>query len=468
MAPMLAPELRLAPRLLATADENAAAIAGLTEGLDNAWLIMCAALVFLMQAGFAMLSAGSVRAKNVSNILLKNVMDACAGAIGFWSFGYAFAFGDGTPNAMIGDKYFFLSDWPNAGHEPKFFFFQFAFAATAATIVSGAMAERTEYVAYILYSFFLTAFVYPVVVHWGWSGSGWLSAFNSHSDKLLDVGIVDFAGCCIVHMVGGVAALWGAIIVGPRMGRFVPDADGKIVTAPMPGHSIPLATLGTFLLWFGWYGFNPGSTLAISPSGYGFIAGTAAVNTTLAAAAGAFASLYLSWGIGAASGDGVWDLSMALNGSLGGLVSITSGCATMEPWAAVVAGIIGGFVYFGASNLMKMMLVDDPLDAVAVHLFCGMWGAIAAALFSSKDYMASVYGSEKHGLFMGGDASLLGCAVIGILAVFGWVTALMAPFFLAMKSAGILRVSVEDEKEGLDLSHHGGGAYNHEDIKGQV
>ena len=462
MAPMLAPEVRMVPRILATTDENAAAIAGLTEGLDNAWIIMCAALVFLMQAGFAMLSAGSVRSKNATNILLKNVMDACAGAIGFWSFGYAFAYGDEVPNAMIGDKYFFLSNWPADGHDPKFFFFQFAFAATAATIVSGAMAERTQYVAYIGYSFFLTAFVYPVVVHWGWSGSGWLSAFNSHSDKLLDVGIVDFAGCCIVHMVGGVAALWGAIFVGPRMGRFMPSANGDIVAVPLAGHSIPLTTLGTFLLWFGWYGFNPGSTLLISPAGYGFTAGLAAVNTTLSAAAGAFASLYLSFGISSRNGEGIWDLCMALNGALAGLVSITSGCATMDPWAAVISGVLGGFVYYGASNLMKMLLIDDPLDAVAVHLFCGMWGAVAAGLFSSEERMAAVYGSTKFGLFMGGDGNLFGCQIIGILAVFAWVTALMAPFFAALKAAGVLRVSEEDERLGLDLSHHGGSAYTME------
>jgi len=421
---------------------------GVASGADVHWLLYCGVLVFLMQAGFAMLCAGSIRAKNAQNILLKNLMDACVGATWFWATGYAFAYGSDSSDSnwfIGGNKYFFLAN----GYEGKSgfhdWFFQFAFAATAATIVSGAVAERCSMGAYAGYSAVLTGFVYPVVVHWIWSGDGFLTAFRE--TPWLKVGVVDFAGCGVVHMVGGAAAGIGAAILGPRIGRFGPNAK------PINGHSMPLVVLGTFLLWVGWYGFNPGSTLCIV--GCDAVAAKVAVTTTLAAAAGGLTNLFLHYAL-----SHVYDVGEMCNGVLAGLVSITSACAVVEPWAAVVIGLIGAFVYTGGSFLLVKLEIDDAVNATPVHYFAGAWGLLAPALFARPYNMRAAYGNaDRAGLIYTGDGSMLACQVVALLLITAWVAATMTPFFLLMKALGIFRVSREFEEAGLDESKHGGSAY---------
>jgi len=369
------------------------------------------------------------------------------------SVGYALAYGEANGgNPFIGNTYFFLTNFSDQTYEG--FLFQFAFAATAATIVSGAVAERTKMAAYMCYSFGLTAFVYPVVVHWVWSSAGWLSAFNAA--PLLGTGMIDFAGCGVVHMVGGLSALIGAAVVGPRLGRY--DLDGNVID--IPGHSSTLAALGTLILWVGWYGFNPGSTLSIS-NGLGAVAGKAAVTTTLSAAAGAVACLAIFKGLTHA-----FDLGQTLNGALAGLVSITAGCSVMDPWAAVVTGIIGAFVYTGWSEFVKKVLkVDDVVDASAVHFACGAWGLIAAAFFCTKENYEAAYGVASptyYGAFyapVGQGHQMFANAIIGILVITAWIGGLMTPFFFALKASGLLRTPPEEEELGMDVSKHGGSAY---------
>eukprot|EP01023_Acetabularia_acetabulum_P057599 TRINITY_DN671_c0_g1_i1.p1 TRINITY_DN671_c0_g1~~TRINITY_DN671_c0_g1_i1.p1 ORF type:complete len:433 (+),score=100.21 TRINITY_DN671_c0_g1_i1:95-1300(+) len=333
-------------------------------------------------------------------------------------------------------------------------FFQYAFAATAATIVSGAVAERTKFEAYLAYAFLLTAWVYPVIVHWVWSGNGFLW-FDSDKLGNLGHGMVDFAGCGVVHMTGGFAGMWGAYMVGPRIGRF--DADGK--PNPIPGSNASLAILGVFILWFGWFGFNPGSTLGLS--GLALTASRCAVTTTLCASSATITTLFILMVINYSStGHIVWDLIGTSNGTLGGLVGITASCSVVQPWTAVLIGMISGFVYVGASALvLRWLKIDDPLDAVAVHGFCGIWGLLAAAFFADQPLMTEVYGTAPdsfvHGFLRGGNGGLLAAAIVGIIVIFLWVTVHMAPFFLVMRMIGLLRVSVEDEDIGLDISHHG-------------
>lgn len=419
-------------------------------GTDVFFLLWAGATVFLMQAGFAMLCAGSVRSKNVKNIMLKNLLDACGGALGFWSIGYAFAYGKSDNNfkAFIGSENFFLRGM-SGGDEYIGWFFQFAFAATAATIVAGTVAERCKMVAYICYSFFLTGFVYPVVVYAIWASSGWLTSFNL--DPLFGVGMVDFAGSGVVHMTGGYTALVAAIILGPRKGRFYDD-DGNPLDEPVtfPPHSVALQVLGTFILWFGWYGFNPGSQLAIASAENGAAAALCAVNTTLAAAAGAVTALFTDSIMGQIkTGETEYDLTMAMNGCLGGLVGITAGCASVNPEMSVVIGIIAGWVYIASSKLLVMLKVDDAVDAVPVHFFNGMWGCIAVGFFN-----------VDAGVFYGGSGALLGANIVGVLFIIGWVTVLMVPFFYVLKVLNMFRVDPLEEDVGLDISHHKGSAYD--------
>ena len=335
---------------------------------DAFYLLYAASLVFMMQAGFAMLCAGTVRAKNAKNIMLKNLLDACVGAVGFWAIGYGVAYGaeDGG-NWFCGNSLFFLGGNFEDIDSYHGWFFQFAFAATAATIVSGSVAERCQMGAYACYSAVLTTWVYPVVAHWIWSTEGWLSAFTD--DPLLGVGVVDFAGCGVVHMVGGAAALAGAWILGPRLGRF--NDDGTVNA--MPGHNAALVVLGTFILWFGWYGFNPGSTLGIH--GYAFIAAKTAATTTLSAATGAVVNLFVTLKL---SGDAhTYDLEETCNGALAGLVGITSACSVVELWASLFIGAIAVFWYQCGRLLLLKLRVDDVVNAAPVHLFAGMWGLLA-------------------------------------------------------------------------------------------
>lgn len=425
------------------ADKVFTNLKGISDSLDVFFILVSGYLVFMMQAGFAMLTAGSVRSKNTKNVLLKNVLDACVGSLAYFLFGYAFAFGTGG-NKFIGVGNFALSSYEG---EPfnnyHFFFFQWAFAATAATIVSGSVAERTSFYAYLLYAFFLTAFVYPVVTHWVWSGDGFLSDFLGST-------MLDFAGCSVVHMVGGFAGLAGAAIVGPRLGRF--DSEGKVV--PIPGHSATLCTLGTFILWFGWYGFNPGSALGIG----GTLRETAArcaVTTTLAAGSAGCTTLII-----VKLRDHIFDLLASLNGILAGLVSITACCAFVDGWAAILIGAIGACVYVAATMALLALRIDDPLEAFPIHGACGFWGVLAGGFFNRKTLQAAAqFADDDFGLLYGGGGKLLLCNFLGAIIIMLWTLMLLGPLFLVLKAAGILRISAEEEIIGNDVSKHGGVAY---------
>jgi Amt family ammonium transporter len=437
----------------------------MSYGIDKFFLLFGGALVFFMQAGFAMLCAGSVRQKNVKNIMLKNLLDACGGALGFWSVGFAFAYGgDDLPGkTFIGNSYFFLINFDDyAG-----WFFQFAFAATAATIVAGTVAERCKMQAYLCYSVFLTGFVYPVIVHSIWSSNGFISAFRSE-DAFRGIGMIDFAGSGVVHMTGGATALIAATILGPRRGRFY-DEDGNPLETPaqFQAHSVALQILGTFILWFGWYGFNPGSALAISSEGSARVAALCACTTTIAAAAGCVTAMFTDTIIEMfQTGEASYDLTMAMNGGLGGLVAITAGCSVVEPYAALFIGIIGGWVYIGWSKLLIKLKIDDAVDAIPVHFGNGMWGVIAVGFFSKRELQEIAgYSLSSQGWFYNwgegiGEANLLLVQICGVLWICAWVTVLMAPFFYILKVAGMFRVDPLEEEVGLDISHHRGAAYD--------
>lgn len=420
-----------------------------------------------MQLGFAMLCAGSVRAKNTMNIMLTNVLDAAAGGLFYYLFGFAFAFG-GPSNGFIGDHNFGLNNFPSETFDFSYFLYQWCFAIAAAGITSGSIAERTQFVAYLIYSSFLTGFVYPIVSHWFWSGDGWASA--SRSDNLLfGSGVIDFAGSGVVHMVGGIAGLWGAIIVGPRIGRF--DHNGK--PAVMRGHSGTLVVLGTFLLWFGWYGFNPGSFLVIfkaygeSGSFYGqwSAIGRTAVITTLAGCSAALTTLF-----GKKLQSGHWNLTDVCNGLLGGFAAITAGCSVVDPWAAIICGFVAAWVLIGFNLLADKFQYDDPLEAAQLHAGCGSWGIIFTSLFAKKQYVNEVYPgnpNRPYGLFLGGGGRLLAAHIVQILVIAGWVSFTMGFLFLILKKLQLLRISADDEMAGMDVTSHGGRAYEDENGIGE-
>jgi Amt family ammonium transporter len=438
-------------------------LANTKDGLNVFFLLFAGALVFMMQAGFAMLCAGSVRQKNVKNIMLKNLLDACGGALGFWSVGYAFAYDSNSSGekTFIGDHNFFLRNF-STGAEYIGFFFQFAFAATAATIVAGTVAERCKMAAYLCYSVFLTGFVYPVIVHSIWSANGFLTAFRD--DPIRGVGVVDFAGSGVVHMTGGATALVAAVILGPRKGRFY-DEDGNPLETPadFQGHSVALQILGTFILWFGWYGFNPGSALVIDNMDASATAALCAVTTTVAAACGCVTAMFTDTFIEARkTGEATYDLTMAMNGALAGLVGITAGCSVVEPWAAVIIGIVAGWVYYGFSKFLISMRIDDAVDAVPVHFANGMWGIIAVGLFASEEKMGVAgYNTEHVGWFYSfGDANLLLVQIIAIIWICAFVFVMMTPFFIGLNALGMFRVDPLEEEVGLDISHHRGSAYD--------
>ncbi len=434
-------------------DDTAARIDDLTSGLDQAWLMIAAFLVFFMQLGFAMVEAGFVRSKNTTNILMKNVLDACVGGIAFYCVGFGLAFGlrgDSAPG-FVGNGTFFL----NGFSDYAFWIFQFAFAATAATIVSGAMAERTKFSAYLVYTFFISALIYPVVVHWAWDSNGWLTAFTD--DPIGTNGYIDFAGSGVVHMVGGFAGLVGAILVGPRIGKFGKDGGTNVI----PGHSIALGTLGMFVLWVGWYGFNPGSTLALS-GGFAAIAAKVAVTTTLAACAGGVTATLVS-----KARSGVYDMGLTINGILGGLVAITAPCATVEPWAAIIIGAVAAVVVMAGVEFLDRIHIDDPVGAVSVHGFAGIWGVLSVGLFATQDGIGSAYApTDQYGLFMGGGVEQLGIQALGAAAIIAWTCVMSGILFGAIKIFMGLRVSEEEELEGLDLGEHGSVAYNFGDVLG--
>ncbi|KAL9320037.1 hypothetical protein ACSQ67_011876 [Phaseolus vulgaris] len=409
-----------------------------TYSINAIYLLFSAYLVFVMQIGFAMICAGSVRAKNAMNIMLTNVVDAVVGSISFYLFGFAFAYG--TSNPFIGSNLFALAHIPNGTYDYAFFLYQWAFAIAVTGITSGSIAERTQFSAYLVFSFFLSGFVYPVVVHWVWSSSGWLSP--SSTPLMLGSGAIDFAGSGVVHLVGAVAGLWGSIIEGPRAGRF--DALGRPV--PLRGHSATLVVLGTFLLWFGWFGFNPGSFDKIlvaypgtSDQGNWTSVGRTAVTTILAGSTAGIVTLF-----GRRLLVGHWDAMDVCNGLLGGFVSITSGCSVVEPWAAIICG--GSPIAWG----------------------CGTWGLLFTGLFAKEEFVIQVYNSGEigvsrpYGLLLGGGWGLIGAQVIEILTIFGWVSVTMGPIFYALHKLELLRIPVNEEVTGLDISCHGGFAYAQE------
>jgi Amt family ammonium transporter len=340
-------------------------------------------------------------------------------------------------------------------------FFQYVFAAAAATIVSGAVAERAQLEAYMIYTCVITGFIYPIVVHWVWCDNGFLSgAFTTKKSLTVLGGCLDFAGSGVVHMTGGVAALCAASIIRPRIGRF--DENGA--PNPMPGHSTPSVVLGTFILWFGWYGFNPGSTLGITPAGYGTVMARAAMCTTLAAGGGGLTCVFFDRIFSK-----TFDVAMVCNGILAGLVSITAGCAAVLSWAALLIGVIGAFIYYGSHRLMLKLQIDDPLDAASVHGACGFWGVLAVGLFAYPEYTAMGWdvpidksGSEAAsycGLFYG-CGMLLAAQLVALLIEIAWVGSLSSALFWGLRLAGILRVSEEIEMAGMDVSKHGGAAYD--------
>jgi Amt family ammonium transporter len=367
------------------------------------------------------------------------------GGLLYFAFGWAFAYGGSdSSNGFIGMGNFFLNDFEDYGS----WIFQFAFAATAATIVSGAMAERTKFSAYLIYTACITGFVYPVVSHWAWDGNGWLTAFTD--DPIGTNGYIDFAGSGVVHAVGGTAALVGAILVGPRKGKFGP---GKQVNA-IPGHNISIAVLGMFILWFGWYGFNPGSTLALS-GGFAALAAKVAVTTTLSAAAGGVVAA-----VWTRMTTGRYDMGLVVNGILGGLVGITAGCATVEPWGAIAIGAVSAVVVIYGVQLLDNMGIDDPVGAISVHGIAGIWGVLAVGLFSSEAGVGAAYvASDQYGLLLGGGFEQLGIQALGIFSIVAWTAVTSFIVFFAIKMTIGLRVPADEEEQGLDLIEHGLDAY---------
>jgi len=424
------------------------------------YLIYSAALVFFMQAGFAMLCAGSVRKKNVQNTMLKNLLDACGASIAFFSFGYAFAFGDSSnPNSFVGTTNFFLMDV----EDYAFWMFHYAFSAASATIVAGTLAERCQMAAYLCYSLLLAGFVYPIIVHAFWSTSGFMNI--DREDPFLGVGVIDFAGGGVVHLTGGTTALFASMILGPRKGRFH-DAQGRKLKKPknFEGHSIALQMLGTITLWFGWYGFNAGSALVTNSAHRDSLTALAAVNTTLAGGAAGLVALFVNYfHLERTTGEPIFDLQTAMNGSLGGLVAITSGCGVVEPWAAVIIGGLGGLIYLAGSALLIRIRLDDAVDAIPVHMFNGLWAMLSVGLFASPRNLelATSRTFDHAGWFYSlrnGNASarILASQLVGILVILAWVTAIMLPFFVWLDWKGWFRADPLEELVGLDTSYHGG------------
>ena len=410
------------------------------HNLNIVWTLVAAALVMFMQPGFAMLEAGFTQAKNAVNILMKNMMDFSVGAIAYFILGFGIMFG-ATSNGWFGSTLFGLEGVTGADWTFTFWMFQVVFAATAATIVSGAMAERTKFVGYLCYSVVICLFIYPIFGKWAWGslllddGGGWLEG----------LGFIDFAGSTVVHSIGGWLALAGAIVLGPRLGKYGPDKKVRAI----PGHNIPLAALGVFILWFGWFGFNPGSTTF----GDGEI-GRVAVTTNLAAAAGAIAAMLLSWLLFKKP-----DGSMAINGIIAGLVSITAPCYTVTPWGSIAIGAIAGvIVVFSIRFIDSVLKVDDPVGAISAHGVCGAWGTLACGIFGAEAVLG--VGDASTGLLYGGGFSQMGIQLVGIGAGFVWAFGTGLVLFYAIKKTVGLRVGKDEELRGLDIEEHGMEAYS--------
>lgn len=411
--------------------------------VDTLWVVVTACLVFFMNAGFGMLETGLCQAKNAVNILAKNFIVFAVSSIAFWVVGFGFMFGDGTSlvglngwllqgpdnSPAMGEAYsgiFSSLNWTGVPLDAKFFF-QLVFAGTAATIVSGAVAERIKFISFILFSFILVAVIYPIGGHWAWGG-GWLAQLSTP--------FADFAGSTVVHSIGGWAALTGAIILGPRIGKY--GKDGSI--RPVPGHNMSLATLGTLILWLGWFGFNPGSTMAADAA----MITKVALNTNMAAAAGCILAAATSWVVLKKP-----DLSMILNGTLAGLVAITAGCNAVGLISSVIIGSIAGvLVVFAVILIDRKVKIDDPVGAISVHLVNGIWGTLAVGLFATEG-----------GLFTGGGAAKTISQITGIVGIGAFVGVVSAAVWLLLKFTIGIRVSEEEEFEGLDTGEHGMEAY---------
>ena len=423
------------------AEEAPATADTVQTNLNIVWTLIAGILVFTMQAGFALVETGFTRAKNAANIMMKNIMDFAVGSLGFYILGAALMFGAskaagwlgwgglGMPSLSGGEG---IWDW-------TFFFFQTMFAATAATIVSGAVAERIEFKSYLIYSILVSAIVYPISGHWMWGSlagegsQGWIEALGFH----------DFAGSTVVHSVGGWIALAGAIALGPRIGKYGPDGKAR----PIPGHNLVMGTLGVFLLWIGWFGFNPGSYTA----GVGSIC-RVAMTTNLAACAGTITALATAWVV-----MGKPDLTMALNGSLAGLVAITAPCDLVTCNASILIGAVAGVLVVLSVFFFDKIHIDDPVGAVSVHCVNGVWGTIAVGLFAAPT--SYEYGNELVGLFYGGGFTFLGVQLVGVGMTAAWAFGCGLAVFFALKKLGILRVSAKTELKGLDSTEHGEDAY---------
>ena len=406
------------------------------EQLFAVWFLIGAALVFWMQAGFAMVEAGFTRAKNTGNIIMKNLMDFCIGTVTFILIGFGLLMGEdllgfiGKPGFDLFTSY---SDFNFSS-----FVFNLVFCATTATIVSGAMAERTKFLSYCVYSGIISALIYPVEAHWIWGG-GWLSQLGFH----------DFAGSTAIHMVGGISALIGAKILGARIGKFKKDKDGKVKVGAFPGHNIALGALGVFILWLGWYGFNGAAATSVEQLGSIFL------TTTVAPALATVTCMIFTW-----IKYGKPDVSMCLNASLAGLVAITAPCDVTDAFGAVIIGIVAGLlVVFGVWLLDYKLHIDDPVGAVAVHMMNGIWGTLAVGLFATDTApgysIANASGQKLVGLFYGGGFELLGLQLLGFVSVAGWTVITITATFLLIKKIFGLRVTREEETLGLDATEHG-------------
>ncbi|PKP43306.1 MAG: ammonium transporter [Bacteroidetes bacterium HGW-Bacteroidetes-13] len=392
--------------------------------LDILWILIAGILVFFMQAGFTLVETGFTRSKNTVNIIMKNIMDFVIGTLGFWLIGYTIMYGDDISNIIGNPSLFF-----DKADEMHSLFFQTVFCATSATIVSGAIAERTKFSTYLIFSLMMTVLIYPISGHWVWQGDGWLT----------DLGFIDFAGSSVVHMVGGCAAIIAAKLVGPRIGKYI---NGK--SAAIPGHNLLYGALGVFILWLGWFGFNGGSQLAFSGDSANAVAGII-ITTNIAAAAGGLAALVVTW-----LQFGKPDISMTLNGILGGLVGITAGTAAVSPEGALAIGLICGVVVVYAIEFIdKKLKIDDPVGAISVHGVCGGLGTILVGVFA-----------KEGGLIYGGGFHLLGVQTIGVAAIAAWALSISFVVLYILKKTIGLRVSAKEEIDGLDEHEHGISAYN--------
>ncbi len=408
------------------------------EALNYVWILISAFLVLFMQPGFAMLGAGFTRAKNASNFMMKNMMDLVIGSLTFFMVGYAIMMGNDFMGILGTTGWLMLGDFYDVDKYLNMFWL-LVFCATAATIVAGAVAERLKFKAYLWYSVVVSVIIYPIYGHWVWGG-GWLSQLP------LGQGALDFAGSGAVHAIGGFVGLAGAIVLGPRFGRFFNGRSGAI-----PGHSMTLAALGTFILWFGWFGFNPGSTY----DAYHLRIAVVAVNTNLAAAAGGMMALSIAhWKTKK------WDLGMLINGILAGLVAVTAPAAWIEGWAAIIIGLIGGALMYGSVKLLEARRIDDPVGAVSVHGAGGLWGLLSVGLFADGTYgNYSTEGPFVTGLFYGGGAEQLLAQLISMVVVVVWAFGMGYLTFKLMDKAFGIRVPPEEELQGLDIPEHGAPAY---------